>query len=130
MNPIITSIANESDIVAYQSFLEARLDEFDSARIGFTMTKLLCFRVKNDKEELGGIVASMHNKLLKVESFWLDESIRGRGFGSALLIKVEGAAKKAQCIKSSLETYSFQSFRFYSNHGYKIIGEINMKLYI
>jgi ribosomal protein S18 acetylase RimI-like enzyme len=44
------------------------------------------------------------------------------GYGTELMLKVEGLAKEQGCISTNIMTYSFQAPQFYEKLGYKIVG--------
>lgn len=55
-----------------------------------------------------------------LESFWLAESARGKGIGSAMLAEAEAIAKARGCCYVLLDTLDFQAKPFYQRHGYKV----------
>jgi GNAT superfamily N-acetyltransferase len=63
--------------------------------------------------------------VLHIDRLWVDESLRGQGYGSRLLGQAEEAAKEAGCTSASLFTYSFQARPFYEARGYRCIGTLS-----
>ena len=61
---------------------------------------------------------------LYIETFWIDESARGQGYGRALLSTAEDEAIKRNCRYAHLNTHSFQALGFYEKHGYQKAGEL------
>ncbi|WP_240474962.1 GNAT family N-acetyltransferase [Rheinheimera baltica] len=55
-----------------------------------------------------------------LESFWLAETERGKGIGSAMLASAEAMAKARGCRFVVLDTVEFQAKPFYQRHGYQV----------
>ncbi len=72
-------------------------------------------------EIIGGIISEVFGNWLEVNYLWLNESYRGMGLGTKLLLKLETIAKQHGCKKVSLKTFNFQAPNFYLKKGYSII---------
>lgn len=70
----------------------------------------------------GGLVGFLAWEWLSIDLFWVDESLRGRGYGSAILEHAEQAAREAGCVAVKLDTYEFQARPFYEKRGYVVFG--------
>ena len=70
----------------------------------------------------GGLVGFLAWHWLSVDLLWVDESLRGRGYGSDLLDRAEGVAREAGCVAVKLDTYEFQARPFYERRGYVLFG--------
>lgn len=55
-----------------------------------------------------------------LESFWLQESERSKGVGSAMLAEAEAIARHRGCRFVLLDTLEFQAKPFYLRHGYRV----------
>lgn len=55
-----------------------------------------------------------------LESFWLQESERGKGLGSAMLAEAEAIARHRGCRFVLVDTLQFQAKPFYQRHGYRV----------
>lgn len=73
---------------------------------------------------LGGIDGAIHDSWLYVDTLWVDESLRGQGYGIRLMQIVEQAAAAKGITRSFLGTSDFQAPKFYKQLGYKVIGEM------
>lgn len=72
---------------------------------------------------LGGVVARLYGgSSVHVETFWIDESVRGTGYGSKIFGALEESAKKAGATLIHLDTFDFQARGFYEKLGYKVFG--------
>lgn len=56
-----------------------------------------------------------------LESFWLADSERGKGIGSAMLAEAERIALQRGCMFVMLDTLDFQAKPFYQRHGYQVV---------
>ena len=80
------------------------------------------------KDEQGRIVGGAHGDLwgasVHIAAMWVDDSYRGKGYGSKLLTKVEEYAARHGHRLAYLETTSFQARPFYEGLGYEVFGEL------
>jgi ribosomal protein S18 acetylase RimI-like enzyme len=79
----------------------------------------------NEGEIVGGLVGKIHWGWLFVSYLWVDETLRGQGYGTQLLVKAEQAAKERGCSYAYLDTFSFQALGFYQSLGYEIFGVLD-----
>lgn len=82
--------------------------------------------ILRDKEEkiLGGITGTIFWYNLHIEFLWVDESLRGKGYGKQLLDNIEETARENRCKLIQLDTFSFQAPNFYQKYGYEVVGVI------
>ncbi len=86
----------------------------------------LSVTLKNDAGlTVGGLVGSTNWGWLHVELLAVDGSMRGRDYGSQLLIRAEQIALKRGCRYAFLDTFSFQARGFYEKHGYEVYGVLD-----
>jgi GNAT superfamily N-acetyltransferase len=78
-----------------------------------------------DEFVLGGLVAFTHWGWLTLSILWLDESLRGQGLGSQLLLAAEQEAVRRGCRHSVTDTLDFQGLSFYQKHGYSVFGVLD-----
>jgi GNAT superfamily N-acetyltransferase len=80
------------------------------------------------KDEQGRIVGGAHGDLwgasVHIAAMWVDDSYRGKGYGSKLLTMVEEYAASQGHRLAYLETTSFQARPFYEGLGYEVFGEL------
>lgn len=107
------------------------LRDFNSPYFGNKKNIHFAVYLKNEKDEVvGGILAWMRPgiKLLYIDSIWISEPMRNKGYGKKLLLAAETEGKKHGCTHSQVDTLSFQAEPFYQKLGYKRIGIVH-KLY-
>ena len=56
--------------------------------------------------------------MMHIDNLWVDERIRGRGIGSALMRMAETEARSRGCAGIVVDTMSFQAIGFYRTIGY------------
>lgn len=71
---------------------------------------------------IGGIIASKDNESMTIDFLWVDESLRGKGYGGKLIKNIEDIAKDTDCIVIWLNTFGFQAPEFYTKMGYQLFG--------
>lgn len=73
---------------------------------------------------LGGITGTIFWYHLHIDFLWVDESLRGEGYGEELLQSIEEIAIENKCKLIQLDTFSFQAPKFYQKYGYEVVGII------
>lgn len=81
--------------------------------------------LSEDGKIIAGIIVRMYCwKCIYIDTFWIDESMRGEGLGTLLLEEVERVAKENGSHLIHLDTFDFQAKDFYLAHGYSVFGEL------
>lgn len=73
---------------------------------------------------MGGALGGIWGGWLHLNFLWVTDALRGQGYGSQLLARVEDQARAHQCRGIFLETHSFQALPFYERRGYVVLGEL------
>ena len=58
-------------------------------------------------------------------SLWVDESVRGKDWGTRLMDHAEAYAREHGCHSVTLDTHSFQARPFYEARGYEVFGMLD-----
>ncbi len=102
------------------------LAHYNLHRLGSRDLLPLCLAARNSEGEvIGGLLAITIWGWLLIERFWVTETARGQGLGSALLQQAEFDALARGCHHATLETFSFQSLPFYVRQGYEVYGQLD-----
>lgn len=110
---------SSSDSLETIQFLEDRIYEFNSSKIKKKDGHLFSKVLKDDKGEVvGGIAGWTWAGACEVTQLWVDEKMRARGIGKALLDAAELEAKDKGCLIILIKTYSFQAPGFYLKQGF------------
>jgi GNAT superfamily N-acetyltransferase len=119
--PSIDDLVSDDDADAVLVGLRA----FNVARLGPSNEQPVRFVVRgSDGAVLGGILGHTKWKWLYVSKLWVDDSVRGQGFGTRLLKAAEDLARQRGCVGSVLDTFEFQARPFYERLGYELFGTL------
>ncbi|WP_420631361.1 GNAT family N-acetyltransferase [Candidatus Leptofilum sp.] len=77
-----------------------------------------------DGRILGGLIAKAGRGWLQIGSLWVDETLRGQGYGKQLMDMAEAEGGRRSCHSAYLDTFSFQAPEFYEKCGYEIFGTL------
>ena len=73
---------------------------------------------------VGGLIGATHGEWLYVEFIWVDERLRGRGYGSRLLTAAEQEAEARGCQRAYLDNSVSAAAGFFRQRGYAVCGEL------
>lgn len=73
---------------------------------------------------LGGAQGDTHYGWLYLSSLWVDEPIRGQGWGRRLVDRFEAEGVRRGCRGAWVDTYGFQAPGFYERLGYGEFGRL------
>jgi GNAT superfamily N-acetyltransferase len=101
------------------------LTEFNASRADGDVPNYLLATVKNSEGQLaGGLLGATYLGWLQIQIVWLDDSVRGRGYGSELIALAEAEALRRGCPRAFVETLSFQALPFYEKCGYQVFSRL------
>ena len=86
--------------------------------------ELAVFLRDADGRVRGGVTGNTYWGWLHIDLVWLEDELRGGGWGAGLLAAAEDAARGRGCRGVVLSTQRFQAPDFYRAHGYEVVGEI------
>ena len=73
---------------------------------------------------VGGLIGETAWRWLYVDAFWIDEAVRGKGYGREMLRTAEERARLRGCTHAYLDTFDFQALPFYRKEGYEVYGTL------
>ena len=100
------------------------LIRYNNEKMGKQKYKRLAISLREGNEIVGGIVGEVWTAVLFIQFFWLEQGLRGTGFGRKLIAAIEDEARRFGAKRSYLDTMSFQAPGFYRICGYKEFGSI------
>ena len=105
-------------------FVRERLREYNISKVGDDDHHLtMGIFIRNPGGQiLGGLLGDTYWGWLYVSILWIDERLRGQGYGEKLLAAAEQEAIRRGCSHAHLDTMSFQAQPFYEKHGYTVYG--------
>lgn len=107
--------------------LSQGLRGFNESIFGPTQARSIAFYLRDAEGKLVGGVYGGYGifKWLYIDTLWVSDELRGRGYGTRLMAAIENEAIKNNCTNAYLDTFSFQAPEFYKRLGYEIYGELN-----
>jgi GNAT superfamily N-acetyltransferase len=104
-------------------YIEDRLDAFNITTTGYDDYRSLAVFVRDGGGALvAGLTGFTWGGTLRIAYLWVDETLRGQGYGARLMAAAEREALARGCRQAVLETHSFQAPAFYSKLGYTQSG--------
>ena len=83
-------------------------------------------RKREDIIHLGqGVSGKLNWNWLQVSLLWVDESLRGEGYGEKLMAMIEDLGREKGCTRAHLSTFSFQAKAFYESLGYEAFATLD-----
>ena len=115
----------ETDDPRTRKVLRDGLMAFNESLLGQPNVRPLTLTLRADNGEVvGGLVGRTSFSWLFVELLFVPETLRGQGFGEALLERAEAEAKTRGCRGAWLDTFNPEARAFYERRGYRLFGEI------
>jgi GNAT superfamily N-acetyltransferase len=87
--------------------------------------KLVVLAKDESNRVVGGLVGGTYWNWFYVDLFWLEDEMRGKGYGARILNLAEREAARRGCAHVFLDTFSFQARPFYEKHGYRVFGTLD-----
>ncbi len=85
----------------------------------------LCYVLQNKRGDVvGGVLAEVYWDWLYIDLLWVDQPLRGNGYGTSLMARMEEEARQLGAKNAYLDTFSFQAPEFYQQLGYRSFGEL------
>lgn len=81
--------------------------------------------MRRDGQVIGGAYGDTHYAWLYLSLLWVDESLRGQGWGRRLVEHFEAEGVARGCLGAWVDTYGFQAAIFYERLGYREFGRLD-----
>lgn len=72
----------------------------------------------------GGVICTCLWNGMEIDSLWVEESLRGQGWGTKLMNAAEAEGRKRGCTFAYTNTFTWQAPEFYKKLGYEIYGKL------
>ena len=116
LGPIVLLAGDAPEI---EAFLAARIYEFNSKASGYFDGESFSGTQRDDLGVIrAGISGYTWGGCCYVSYLWVDESKRGHGLGTALMVAAEEYPSLRRCAVVFVATHSFQAPGFYERMGY------------
>jgi GNAT superfamily N-acetyltransferase len=101
------------------------ITDYNTQQAGDDHGKNLCFVLQNQQGDiLGGLIGMTYWNWLYINLMWIQEDLRGRGFGKQLMDLAEEEGRKRGAQHAYLDTFTFQAPEFYKKLGYREFGKL------
>jgi GNAT superfamily N-acetyltransferase len=110
-----------------QAVITDGLRAYNEAQAGYSDSRALTVLVRDPetKKVVGGLFGRTSLGLLRVERFFLPESLRRNRLGSRILAMAEQEARRRGCTRAVLSTLHFQAPGFYQKQGWEVAARID-----
>jgi GNAT superfamily N-acetyltransferase len=103
--------------------LDDRINAFNVRVTGIDDWLPLAIFVRDQAGQIvAGVTGGTWAGYLDLKVLWVDEALRGQGYGSRLLEAAEAEALSRGCPLVLLDTHDFQALPFYLARGYEVFG--------
>ena len=103
------------------------LRAYNEGQAGYSDSRALAILVSDPetKKVVGGLLGRTSLGLLRVERFFLPESLRRDRVGSRILAMAEEEGRRRGCTRAVLSTVHFQAPGFYLKQGWEVAARID-----
>lgn len=92
--------------------------------------KEFCIYLRDESNKIhGGLFAVSYSDSIHIVLMWIDDKLRGKGYGIKLIQAAEQEGIKRKCKYAFVDTFSFQAEGFYRKCQYQPIGTINNAIF-
>lgn len=103
------------------------LSAYNLEKAGYRDQRPLAILVSDPEtgEVVGGLVGGTSFGLLRIDRFFLPESMRKQGLGGRIIKAAEEEGRRRGCSRALLTTLSFQAPGFYKRHGWEVLAQLD-----
>tara|TARA_E500000318_G_scaffold68890_2_gene63780 strand:- start:697 stop:1107 length:411 start_codon:yes stop_codon:yes gene_type:complete len=105
--------------------IDRRLVAFNRERSGWS-SRYFTVELRNSAGAIKGGAGARNNLgVIEVSVLWLDEDLRGAGWGRSIIDRIAEEGRKLGAAKILLDTYDFQARAFYEALGFCVFGTLD-----
>lgn len=84
-------------------------------------TEPFAFFIRDENNQIvGGANGYMFYGCVYVDQLWVDEKLRGKGYGAELMLAAEKLGKENGCTFAAVNTMDWEGLEFYQKLGYQV----------
>jgi GNAT superfamily N-acetyltransferase len=119
---VLTDAPSAEDEAAVRDGLSA----YNFEKAGYRDQRPLAILVSDPEtgDVVGGLLGGTSFGLLRIDRFFLPESLRKQGLGTKIINTAEEEGRRRGCTRALLTTLSFQAPGFYKRQGWKVLAEL------
>ncbi len=118
MEPKIIKLSEEQECE-----IRYYLDEYNNQHIKYRLDGMMRIGLEEDGKLIAGLIAYMSvYKILYVDTVFVNENYRRKGYGKKLIQEMERQAKERGVNTIRLDTFNWQGTEFYKALGYEAVG--------
>jgi len=97
------------------------ISEYAKLKKGHAPIEAFAFFIKDDNGVIhGGCNGNIGYGWIYVDQLWVEEALRGKGYGKQLMELAENLGKEKGCISAAVNTMDWEAPEFYKKLGYRI----------
>jgi GNAT superfamily N-acetyltransferase len=111
---------------ADESVIRDGLSAYNFEKAGYRDQRPLAILVSDPEsgDIVGGLLGGTSFGLLRIDRFFLPESLRKQGLGTRIINAAEEEGRLRGCTRALLTTLSFQAPGFYKRQGWEVLAEL------
>jgi GNAT superfamily N-acetyltransferase len=119
-------IVTDSPAADAEAVIRDGLSDYNFSKAGYRDHRPLAILVSDPEtgEVVGGLLGGTSFGLLRIDRFFLPESLRKQGLGSKIIKAAEEEGRRRGCSRALLTTLSFQAPGFYKRQDWEVLAEL------
>jgi ribosomal protein S18 acetylase RimI-like enzyme len=118
-------VAEEDPSPADEALIKEALGKWNIAVTGYSDYHPAYFLVRDDDGAIrGALLAYVWGRWLHVDTLWLEEGLRRKGWGTRLMEAAHEVGREKGAEWAFLDTFSWQARPFYERLGYEVVFEV------
>lgn len=119
-------VVTDSPAAEAEAVIRDGLSDYNFSKAGYRDHRPLAILISDPEtgEVVGGLLGGTSFGLLRIDRFFLPESLRKQGLGSKIIKAAEEEGRRRGCSRALLTTLSFQAPGFYKRQGWEVLAQL------
>jgi GNAT superfamily N-acetyltransferase len=120
-------VVTDAPAAEAEALIRDGLSAYNSEKAGYRDQRSLAVLVSDPAtgEIVGGLYGNTSYGLLRIDRFFLPETLRKQGLGTRVLRAAEEEGRRRGCSRALLSTLSFQAPGFYERQGWQVLARVD-----